>query len=185
MTPQVSSPTDFPHTPAHSSTATSTASSVPFDVFNKMVEADEDFLGLLAYALYKRHKIEWIRSHDSDNHEAFKQVACTPQQVRMYRDKAEHLAKNFIDESLDQLGAEMKETIANSVIVANIESLKPGFWRSLGNHMLSGIASVAVALALFGLFTLYSNYQENGGLEGRIKQMSAPLESSPANQPQG
>ncbi|RBH56917.1 hypothetical protein C3F00_012905 [Pseudomonas sp. MWU13-2860] len=181
MTPQVSSPADLPH----ASDQSPSASSITFNVFNKMVEADEDFLGLLAYALYKRHKIEWIRSHDSDNHEAFKQVACTPQQVRMYRDKAEQLAKNFIDESLDQLGAEMKETIANGVIVAKIESLKPGFWRSLGNHTLSGIASVAVALALFGLFTFYSSYQENGGLEGRIKQMGAPLQSYPANQPQG
>ena len=147
-----------------------------------MVEADEDFLGLLSYALYKRHKIEWIRSHFHDNHDAFKQVACTPQQIRMYRDRAEHLAKNFIDESLDQLGAELKESISNGVIASKIESLRPGFWRSLGNHTLSGIASVAVALALFGLFTLYSSYQDNGGLEGRIKQMSLPFQpiSAPA-----
>lgn len=142
------------------------------DVFNQIVEADEDFLGLLAYALYKRHKIEWIRTHPGIDRDSFKQVACTTQQVRMYRDQAEQLAKNFIDESLDQLGAEMKETIATGVIVSKIESLKPGFWRSLGNHTLSGVASVAVALALFGLFTLYSSYLENGGLEGRIKELN-------------
>lgn len=32
------------------------------DVFSKMVESPEDFLGLLSYALYKRHKIEWLAS---------------------------------------------------------------------------------------------------------------------------
>ncbi|WP_459749348.1 hypothetical protein [Pseudomonas sp. 3A(2025)] len=144
------------------------------DVFNQMVEDDNDFLGLIAYSLYKRHKIEWIRSHSSDNHDAFKQIACTAKQIGMYRDQAEQFAKNFIEESLDQLGAQMKESITNDVIVAKIESLKPGFWRSLGNHTLSGFASVAVALALFGLMTLYSSYQETGGLEGRIKQMNTP-----------
>ena len=40
--------------------------------------------------------------------------------------------------------------------------------------LLSGFASVAVALALFGLMTLYSSYQETGGLEGRIKQINTP-----------
>lgn len=148
---------------------------IQFDVFNELVASDDDFLGLLAYSLYKRHKIEWIRSHDgNDDHTAFKQIACTPQQVRMYRDQAELLAKNFIDVSLDQLGQEMRDTISNGVIIEKIESLKPGFWRSLGNHTLSGIASVAVALALFGLFTLYSSYQESGGLEGRLKKMEGP-----------
>ncbi|NVZ30225.1 hypothetical protein HX881_32060 [Pseudomonas gingeri] len=162
------------------------ATGVQFDVFNSLVESDEDFLGLLAYSLYKRHKIEWIRSHASDNHDAFKQVACTPQQVSMCREHAEQLAKSFIDVSLEELGQEMKDAMTKSVIIEKIESLKPGFWRALGNHTLSGFASVAVALALFGLFTLYSNYQENGGLEGRIRQMTdqPPLNLQPSADPQ-
>lgn len=80
---------------------------------------------------------------------------------------------------MNPLGAELKETITNSVVIAKIQSLKPGFWRSLGNHTLSGIASVAVALALFGLFTLYASYQETGGLEGRIRQMSEAAAPTP------
>lgn len=78
---------------------------------------------------------------------------------------------------MDQLGVEMKEAISHGVIVAKIDSLKPGFWRALGNHALSGIASVAVALALFGVVTLYSSFQQNGGLEGRIRQITTPSES--------
>lgn len=146
---------------------------VRLDVFNRLVENDDDFLGLIAYSLYKRHKIEWIQRHPHDNPATFKQVACTPQQVGMYRDQAEQFTKHFVEDSLHQLGAEMKESISHDVIVAKIDSLKPGFWRSLGNHTLSGVASVAVALALFGLMTLYTSYQENGGVEGRIKQMNA------------
>lgn len=150
-----------------------------FDVFSQMVESDEDFIGLLAYSIYKRHKIEWIRGHEHGDPDVFKRMACTAQQLRMYRDQAGQLTKNFIDESLDQLGAEMKETVSNGVIIAKIDSLKPGFWRALGNHTLSGIASVAVALALFGLVTLYSDFQHNGGLEGRIQQLDRPAPAAP------
>lgn len=93
------------HSSECSAAAIPGSDSVRCDVFRRLVENDDDFLGLIAYSLYKRHKIEWIR-----------------------------------------------------------------------NHTLSGFASVAVALALFGLMTLYSSYQENGGLEGRIKQLNSPAQ---------
>lgn len=81
MPPSLLSDTD-----AQSPIAPPLTHSIQFNVFSKMVESDEDFLGLLAYSLYKRHKIEWIRDHDSSNHDPFKRIACTEQQVRMYRD---------------------------------------------------------------------------------------------------
>ena len=85
------------------------------DVYRELVENDDDFLGLLAYSLYKRHKIEWLRSHPDENHEAFKRVACTPQQVRMYHDQATQMARNMINESLDQLGEELRESITDGL----------------------------------------------------------------------
>ncbi|MGK0159415.1 hypothetical protein [Pseudomonas mosselii] len=42
-----------------------------------------------------------------------------------------------------------------------------------GNHMFSGLASVIVALLIFGCFSLYNLYQEQGGLEGMAKQLSS------------
>ena len=78
------------------------------DVFSQLVETPDDFLGMLAYSLYKRHKIEWLQAHPQDNHQAFKKVACTPQQIGMYRNQAEQMAKNFIDISLEELGEEMR-----------------------------------------------------------------------------
>lgn len=107
--------------------AISGSASATCDVFRRLVENDDDFPGLIAYSLYKRHKIEWIRNHTNDNHDVFKQVACTAEQVAMYRDQAEQFAKNFIEESLDQLGAQLGESISNDVIVSRIDSLRPGF----------------------------------------------------------
>ena len=164
---------------------------VPFDVFSHLVESPDDFLGLLAYSLYKRHKIEWIQAHPDDNHEAFKKVACTHQQVAMYRYQAEQMAKSFIDVSLEQLVEEMRASLTTELLitrfdtmqpalVAKIDQLKVGFWRNFGNHILSGIASVAVALAVFGIFTLYGDFQKKGGLEGSITSFNRSAETPPA-----
>lgn len=178
-------------------------SEIPFDVFRKLVESPDDFLGLLAYSLYKRHKIEWIEAHPDDNHEAFKKVACTPQQLGMYRYQAEQMAKSFIDVSLDQLEAEMRSSIMEGEVITKIQDLDNAlhtkvstletivttkvdglnwkFWPAFGNHMLSGLASVIVALLIFGCFSLYNLYQQQGGLEGMAKQASNQANQQPAD----
>ncbi len=174
---------------------------MPFDVFRKLVESPDDFLGLLAYSIYKRHKIEWIEVHPDDDHEAFKKVACTPQQMGMYRYQAEQVAKSFINVSLDQLEAEMRSSILEGEVVTKIQNLdqalqakvatlettvttkvdglKWKFWPAFGNHMLSGLASVIVALLIFGCFSLYNLYQQQGGLEGMAKQVSSQDNQQP------
>jgi hypothetical protein len=54
--------------------------------------------------------------------------------------------------------------------------------------MLNGLASVIVALLIFGCFSLYNLYQQQGGLEGMAKQASSQanqqtLGSPPTLQP--
>lgn len=188
---------------APESESASLRSEIPFDVFRKLVESPDDFLGLLAYSLYKRHKIEWIEAHPDDNHEAFKKVACTPQQLGMYRYQAEQMAKSFIDVSLDQLEAEMRSSIMEGEVISKIQDLNSAlhtkvstlettvttkvdglkwkFWPAFGNHMLSGLASVIVALLIFGCFSLYSVYQKQGGLEGMAKRASQQANQQPAD----
>lgn len=178
---------------------------IPFDVLRKLVESPDEFLGLLAYSLYKRHKIEWMEAHPDDDREAFKKVACTPQQLGMYRYQAEQMAINFIDVSLDQLEAEMRNSIMEGEVstkiheldsvfntkasaleanvIAKVDGLKWKFWSAFGNHMLSCLASVIVALLIFGCFSLYSLYQQQGGIEGMAKEASNPATQKPAGLP--
>jgi len=47
--------------------------------------------------------------------------------------------------------------------------------------MLSGLASVIVALLIFGCFSLYNLYQQQGGLEGMAKQASNQADHQPAD----
>lgn len=148
------------------------------DVFSKMVESPEDFLGLLSYALYKRHKIEWLNAHPGEDQEAFKKVACTPSQVDMYKNKAQMMAVSFVDVSMESLGGDMRDEIQKSEIIARIAALKPTRLAAFFDYMLSGVASVLVALLLFGLFSVYSNYQNAGGIE---KVASEAIQGASAN----
>jgi len=159
-----------------------------FDVFNHLVQGPDDFLGLLAYSLYKRHKIEWVQAHPDDDHQSFKKVACTSQQMAMYKSQAEQMAKKFIDFSLEQLGQQMRDSITEDLLVTRFDNLAPAIakkidelksspLKTLGNHMASGLASVFVALSVFGIFTVYADFQKKGGLGGALTNMRQPLET--------
>ncbi len=161
------------------------------DVFNKMVESPEDFLGLLSYALYKRHKIEWLKVHPGEDQESFKKVACTPSQVDMYKNKAQMMAASFVDVSMESLGGDMRDEIQKSEIIARIAALKPTRLVAFFDYMLSGVASVLVALLLFGAFSMYSAYQNAGGIEkvasealkGTSANVGTPSQPAPATTP--
>lgn len=149
---------------------------------------------MLAYSLYKQHKIEWLQSHPQDDHQAFKKVACTSQQVEMYRNQAEQLAKNFIDVSLEALGEEMRQNILSGEIMTRInvmqpalstqiEALKPTKTEATIGYFLGGIASAVVALLLFAVFNLYDKFQKDGGLEGVVRNWLSSVSTESPPQP--
>lgn len=156
-----------------------------------MVESPEDFLGLLSYALYKRHKIEWLNAHPGEDQETFKKVACTPSQVDMYKNKAQMMAVSFVDVSMESLGGDMRNEIQKGEIIASIAALKPTRMAAFFDYMLSGVASVLVALLLYGAFALYSAYQNAGGIEkvaseaiqGASANAGTPSQPAPATTP--
>jgi hypothetical protein len=62
------------------------------------------------------------------------------------------------------------------VIAKKIDELKSGTMKTLGSHPLGGFASVLVALSLFGVLTVYADYQKKGGLEGVLGGMRQPIQ---------
>lgn len=152
------------------------------NVFDRMVLSEDDFLGLLSYSVYKRHKIEWLRADKSNSATEFKKFACTQAQMLMYRSKAEQLAKELIDISMAELGEKMRAEIQNEELILGISKCNPSFWSKVGHHFLGGLASAVVAIALLGFFSLYANWQNVGGVEGAVKalvKVPAPASSAP------
>ena len=118
-----------PFSPDPSATSASAASAndalVENNVFDSMVQSDDDFLGLLSYSLYKRHKIEWLRADRKNSALEFKKVACTPAQMSMYRSKAENLSMGFIDLSMAELGEKMRTDIQKEELMVAISKCNP------------------------------------------------------------
>jgi hypothetical protein len=157
------------------------------NVFDRMVLSEDDFLGLLSYSVYKRHKIEWLRADKSNSAEEFKKVACTQAQMLMYRFKAEQLAKELIDISMAELGEKMRLEIQSEELILGIAKCNPPFWSKVGHHFLGGLASALVAVALLGFYSLYANWQNVGGVEGAVKalvKVPADAPSKPAIVPE-
>lgn len=141
------------------------------NVFDSMVQSDDDFLGLLSYSLYKRHKIEWLRADRYNSALEFKKVACTPAQMSMYRFKAEQLSMGFIDISMAELGEKMRTDIQNEEMMLAISKCNPTFFSKVGHHLLGGLASALVAVSLLGFYSLYANWENVGGVEGAAKAL--------------
>lgn len=74
-----------------------------------------------------------------------------------------------------------KASTLETIVTSKVDGLKWKFWPAFGNHMLSGLASVIVALLIFGCFSLYNMYQQQGGLEGMAKQASNQANQQPAD----
>lgn len=176
MTEASAPPAPFSPDPSATSAASANDALVENNVFDSMVQSDDDFLGLLSYSLYKRHKIEWLRADRKNSALEFKKVACTPAQMSMYRSKAENLSMGFIDLSMAELGEKMRTDIQKEELMVAISKCNPSLQSKLGHHILGGLASAVVALILLGFYSLYANGQNVGGLEGAAKSLlKAPV----------
>lgn len=165
--------------PSATSPTSANDAKVENNVFDSMVQSDDDFLGLLSYSLYKRHKIEWLRADKENSALEFKKVACTPAQMSMYRSKAEQLSVEFIDISMAELGEKMRTDIQKEEMMVAISKCNPTFLSKVGHHLLGGLASALVALSLLGFYSLYANWENVGGIEGAAKALVKVPASKP------
>ena len=84
-------------------------------IYSVLVENDQDTLGIIAYSLYKRQKIEFIQSfkvkHDTEPKDTdlapFHDVSNSPTQLESYRNQASQLLQGFLDASIATQAAEL------------------------------------------------------------------------------
>lgn len=165
-------------------------------IFTELVHDENDLIGLIAYGLYKKHKIEFIKSFKAanpgqepsdDDCKAFAMISCTPSALKQYRDNAETLLQqitltaareeinSFEDDMLHQYRQEISSALAEgkaetlSELGAIVKAQLPSWWSSFG-------ASVAGALVfsiiIYIGFTLGSTSEQNN-----VKLISNAIES--------
>lgn len=128
-------------------------------IYDKLVRDENDFQGLVAYGLYKRHKIDYINQLKEEKKkdditdeelECFHLASNTPSQLAAYHMQAANLlSETFIAEMQFQVDNEIKNV--HKDIQKEIKVALPG-WKST---MLISIVSSIIASVIIALFVMF------------------------------
>lgn len=119
-------------------------------IYSRLVTAPDDIIGIIAYALYKEQKIEWI-TRFKDRHEGkdpqgddlipFHDLTNTELALHGYRRQAKEILDEYLSQSIKQATSDIAESY-NEILVnelRNVEARYANATRPLANQII-GIA---------------------------------------------
>jgi hypothetical protein len=120
-------------------------------IYSKLVEDENDILGIIAYALYKRQKFEFIanfeakhqRSADQEDFERFNEFSMSELQLKSYANEAQTLAKDFLDSTLAVEAADLEKHYKDEAD-RQIKLAKPNFWFGVWQGVVASFIFVIV-----------------------------------------
>lgn len=153
-------------------------------IYGELVESEKDLIGLLAYGLYKRHKIDFLQSFETDKGRKptddglrpFILAASVDNQLTRYRDDAARLLDEFSEELLTQQANEIRESIrAGSEVLREIRKLDKPLWHDVKANLWAAFISATITLAIVVGILAW-----NIGLESMLKELAVKwAEASP------
>lgn len=142
-------------------------------IYRELVENEDDFVGAIAYSLYKRHKIEYIHQCESETGNPptdeqmaeFYRVSSSPTSLENYRNKADMLLSNLLHFATENIASEMqrqnKEVIYNELVALldpiQTEIAKKKSWRYMASEAIISVFGTVIVFILVGL--LLKGYQ--------------------------
>lgn len=152
-------------------------------IYEKLVSNEFDFVGMVAYAIYKKSKIAYIQAHsekhgelpqDSDL-EAFHLNSLSDPQLRMYKITAEDIIKGFVVQIAQDEVKEIEEKMLQiekqrddekNHFIKRINDLKPPKWYS---GVIQSILAAFIVLLLYIIAVVHFNlFGLNDGVEKRL-----------------
>ncbi|EGR2469220.1 hypothetical protein DYB17_01445 [Vibrio cholerae] len=165
--------------------------------FGDIVEHDHDFVGHVAYSLYKNQKVQWIK-HYKEQHgdfpdpdtinKCFTSYYSKPEQVNKFREDAEVLLNEYISysfyEELNQHKQALNESELLKAMNAKFEQTdtlikrsKKKFWVCVGeNTVATLVASIIVIGISFLLWFTNASPEQRTSL---LKHSPLPEEVKP------
>lgn len=142
----------------------STDDSQPYNfIYEKLVSADDDIIGMIAYSLYKREKVEYIRNfktkykrdpEDSDL-QSFHISSNTEARLSGYGVQAKEIAREFLEialaEKVEEIESRLLADYQSTQIGSDLRQLRK-FWPAV----LQGLVSSWLFAASIGLIVLLS-----------------------------
>lgn len=151
--------------------------------------ADNDLVGMFAYIIYKRNKIEFCTSFHGDRPapevlEQFHAIASLDSSLDAYRAQGEAMARQFLNDGLSELAERTEREMRADVVVKRLDAVNQdlgsridtidrslharrtfgGWIRDVGGNLLVNLVTIAVIGALV------IGYQYSG----RFQQGAAP-----------
>lgn len=134
-------------------------------IYSKLVKNSADIVGLIAYTIYKRHKIEQIMRirnefsvpEDVETQiQAFTSFAESDSQIERYLSEADDLLLAFADSSLESHRKEIEDQFDKSVL-ARVEEILPSskkakiaqYWVGVSQGVVASIIFVFVVIAIY------------------------------------
>jgi hypothetical protein len=126
-------------------------------IYSKLVEEEDDILGIIAYAFYKRQKISYIKSIQGKHgreptqqeFEIFQEISNS--QLTQYRAQAIELSESFLEQALSEKARELEEFYDNKT-QREIRDFRPSYWVGVSQSIIAGILFVLL-LGLLIFFT--------------------------------
>lgn len=135
-------------------------------IYSKLVNEDSDLIGHIAYSLYKKSKVEYIKDNKTDGTPLtdnelipFNKFSSTDSSVESYRIKAELLLQGFINNVLaEELDSYKNQAINQQADILKdvIKPLTPSFWKSVGIGLVSAFI-FALLLAAIAFILQFQN----------------------------
>ncbi|MFJ4430101.1 hypothetical protein ACIPZG_03915 [Pseudomonas sp. NPDC089395] len=142
-------------------------------IYSILVENEQDTLGIIAYSLYKRQKIEFIKAfktkHEREPKDEdlapFHDVSNSPTQLEIYRNQASQLVQGFLDASISAQAIELEQYYSDKAS-SEIRNAKPGFWLGVAQSLVGSVLFVF----LLG-FLVFFTWSLNQGPKQVIEQV--------------
>jgi Fe2+ transport system protein B len=120
-------------------------------IYAKLVEDENDILGIIAYSMYKRQKIEYIQTIDkkygreptNEEFQSFYAISNSDSQLENYQSQAIALANQFLEEALAEKAQELEDYFSEKTR-QEIRSIRPSF--------MSGVFQSLIGSVIFVLF---------------------------------
>ena len=128
-------------------------------IYSQLVEDQNDILGIIAYSMYKRQKIEYIRSiaekfgrEPTDSEfQNFYAISNSNSQLENYQSQAIALANQFLEEALAEKARELEEYFSESTNL-EIRKFRPSFVSGIFQSLIGSVIFVFF-LGLLVFFT--------------------------------
>ncbi|GMA82127.1 hypothetical protein [Shewanella glacialipiscicola] len=156
------------------------------NIFDDMIEDDNDFVGKVAYSLYKQEKVAWVKHFNSENsvyptkeeiQKFFHVPSARPESIKRFRKEAELVVNNFINITLSEELTSYKESLKDDAVLLQIK--KP-FRSSVLESLTAAILASVITASFSTAYWLYSEMQDSKRLEQLIKE--APISEDIKNQ---